>query len=137
MTKYAFCSDEYLGEARRILARLTEEYAPVLGDETFSSCVICFDAPAHARPGADGVAAWTMSVGAGASSVTRGRRDDVDSLVQADYASSIPRAQRVLDDASPPDEEAGVRRTGDVSQLSDVMRRLLRTLHNELAVITA
>jgi hypothetical protein len=137
MTKYDFCSDEYLREARRILARLAQEYAPRLGAETFSSCVVCFDAPPNARPEADGTAAWTMTVSAGASSITRGRRDDVDSLVQADYVSSLPRAKRVLDGESPPDEEAGVRRSGDPSQLSETMRQLLRTLHNELAALTA
>jgi hypothetical protein len=141
MMKHDFCSDEYLREAERILAGLAAEYAEVLGAETFSSCVVCFNAPANARPSPDGAAAWTMTVSAGGSAVLRGRRDDVDSLVLADYASSLPRARRILNDDAgggpPPDEEQGVRRTGDLSKISPAMRTLLRSFHNELAKITA
>jgi hypothetical protein len=140
MTKLEFCSDAYLAEARRLLARLVARHGPDLGSESFSSCVVCLDAPPHLRAGPDGAVAWTMSVSSDTASVVRGRRDDVDSLVVGDYSSSLPRARRFLSDdpnETLPEEEPGVRRTGDLLKLSPAMRSLLRAFHNQLAEITA
>jgi hypothetical protein len=139
MTKYEFCSDAYLDQARRLLAQLVVSHGQGLGDETFSSCVICTDAPASLNPAPDGSVAWTMAVGRGLARITRGREDDVDSIVVGDYAGALPRARRII--SGDPDErlpeEEGVRRTGDIASLSPAMRALLRAFHNALAEITA
>lgn len=138
MTKYEFCSDAYLDQARRLLAQLMESHGQGIGEETFSSCVVCLHAPDRLRSEPDGSVAWTMTIGPQGSSVTRGRRDDVDSIVTADYEISLPRARRIL--SGSPDEpaaEPGVNRTGDLAKLSMAMRTLLRAFHNQLAAITA
>jgi hypothetical protein len=138
MQKYPFCSDPYLDAAQRLLRTLLERAGAELGRETFSSCLVCERAPATLPLEPDGSVAWTMVVGGGRAEVSRGRDEGVYSLVVADYETALARARRIIGDdpAERLPEEEGVRRTGDMTSLSEPMRALLRAFHNGLAELT-
>ena len=91
-----------------------------LGDVDFSLCEVFTDPPPHLDQG-DGAVAWWLAIRGDEVTSGYGRRDDVDKLVEADYATVLPRArsQHTVDPEAAP------------------LTQVLVGLHNDLAPLTA
>ena len=137
LTKFEFCSDDWIGVAREFIERRAEG-ADLTGiSVTFNE--VFTDPPAHLDPEGAGKIGWYLRIADNRIDVSPGVLAEADVRATVDYQMVLPAARRLSTDP-PLDEEtqkaltASIRREGDASVLSGL--KWLSGLHDVMAVRT-
>lgn len=138
--KLEFCSNAWLALAREILGDLVVEFGPSIVGEEFAVNEIFTDPPAHLRQENPDRVCWGFRIRDAKCEARRAQFPDANMTIESDYKTALSLARMIYD---------GRARTGigtsrrspssgaTGSQPSPAMMKLLRALHNRLAVRTA
>ena len=137
MTKFEFCSIEWIEAAREYLLAQAEGADLTEVNVTFNE--VFTDAPAHLNPDGDARIGWYLRVADGRLEVAAGALPSADLRVTCDYQTVLSAARRLstdepLDEASRQALTDAIHREGDLSVAAGLT--WMAGLHDAMAIQT-